>query len=136
MFVNYVRRLYKSSKNNRHYKALLANSWFDETMRLTSPSVPTVPAVPVVPPDPPVTRKSFHEKCERQQRRDSAKVRELHESAAIVQAAVQHFREIGANDAAFVLNTMKDDPHGIGADLRKLLKDSPEKLPQVLYLKP
>ena len=83
---------------------------------------------PKEPPKPPVTRKSFQEKGERQQRRDTALIRELHDSNAIVQAAVQHFRKIGANDAAFVLNTMKDDPQGIGADLRKLLKDSSEKL--------
>ena len=116
--------------SGRHYKDLIKNKWFDETVVLKSPAPPT-PKVPSEPPEPPVTRKSFEEKCERQQRRDSAKVREQHESGAIVQAAAQYFREIGANDAAHVLKTLKDDPFGIGAELRKLLKDSPEKLPQV-----
>ena len=109
---------------------LLKIKWFDETVVLSSPA-PKTPTPPKEPPKPPVTRKSFKEKGERQQRRDTALIRELHDSDAIVKAAVQYFREIGANDAAFVLNTMKDDPQGIGADLRKLLKDSPEKLPQV-----
>ena len=64
-----------------------------------------------VPPNPPKTRKkTFEELGKRQQDRRTAELRSEYESQAIIQAAVQHFREIGAKDAAFVLKNMSEDP--------------------------
>ena len=70
-------------------------------------------------------------KIERKQCYDSLKVLEQQKPRAIIQAVAQHFRKIGANDTTHVLKTLKDDQFEIGAELRKHLKDSPEKLPQV-----
>ena len=129
-YVKYVRHLWNKSKVSRHFNTLLQNKWFKKKLELKSPAPPSSPATPAVPPRPPVTRKLFDEKGPRQQRRDTAKIREENEPSAIVMAAVQYFREIGANDAAHVLKKMKEDPK-IGEDLRHFLEDSPEKLPQV-----
>ena len=49
----------------------------------------------------------------------------------IVMAAVQYFREIGENEAAYVLKKMKEDPK-IGKDLKQFLVDSPELLKSYL----
>ena len=86
-----------------------------------------------VPPNPPKTRKkTFEELGKRQQDRRTAELRSEYESQAIIQAAVQHFREIGAKDAAFVLKNMSEDPEKVGGELRKLLvDDSNGKLPQI-----
>ena len=129
-YVKYVRnKLWNQSKFGKKYETLIKNKWFLRKLEMKSPA-PRSPATPAVPPRPPVTRKSFDEKGPRQQRRDTAKIREENEPSAIVMAAVQYFREIGANDAAHVLKKMKEDPK-IGEDLRHFLEDSPEKLPQV-----
>ena len=70
-------------------------------------------------------------KIERKQCYDSLKVLEQQKPRAIIQAVAQHFRKIGVNDTTHVLKTLKHDQFEIGADLRKHLKDSSEKLSQV-----
>ena len=129
-YVKYVRnQLWNKTKVSRKFEALTKNKWFAKKLEIKSPS-PRAPPTPVSPPKPRVTRKSFDEKGPRQQRRDVARIREENEPSTIVMAAVQYFREIGENEAAFVLKKMKEDPK-IGKDLKQFLVDSPEKLPQV-----
>ena len=45
----------------------------------------------------------FQEKGKLQQDYETDKIRKLHEGPAIVQAAMQYFRQIGTQDAAYVL---------------------------------
>ena len=134
LFVNKVREEWKKSKIGKNYKTLIALSWFNEPLEVKSPApkpLPVPSTTPPEPPKPPTTRKSFDDLSQRQQDRITAKCREQYEPRAIVQAAVQYFRGLGCHDAAYVLKNMNEDPQQIGGDLRKLLANPNEKLPQV-----
>ena len=132
LFVNKVREL-KKKKSGTNYKTLIAYSWFNDPLQMKSPAPKAPPTPPTTPPEPPITRRSktFDELGKRQQDRITAKCREQYEPSAIVQAAVQYFRGLGCHDAAFVLKSMNEDPQQVGGELRKLLADPNEKLPQV-----
>ena len=134
LFVDYVRKLYRKSNINRHYKALNQLGWFDEELVLKNSPPPKTAALPLPPPPKKqrVTRKlAFEEMGKRQQDYTTAKIREQHEGPAIVQAAVQYFRQVGCHGAAYVLKEIQTDPQEVGEKVRKYFVETPENLPQV-----
>ena len=132
MFVDYVRMNYKKKKIDRHFKALIKLKWFDSVLEIKhSPPPKTAPAPPS-PKKKRVTRKlAFEEMGKRQRDYTTAKIRDENEGTAIVQAAVQHFRQIGAHGAAYVLKEIQSNPQEVGEKVRKYFVDTPEHLPQV-----
>ena len=138
-FVEYVRELWRTTKYGSNFKSLKKSSYFKLTIVLRKESVPDVPTPPQMPPKPPPAprskRKTYDELCPRQQDRVIANLREHNHSNAIIDAAVKHFRSIKANDAAYVMKRLKDDPEELGTKLRKFITQPPHEMTRVSNVK-
>ena len=134
-FVEYVRELWRTPKYGSNFKSLRKSSYFTLTIVLRTESVPKVPSPPEMPSKPPPVprskRKDYDELSQRQQDRITANIRDQNHSSALIDASVQYFRSIKANDAAYVMNRLKSDPQELGTKLRKFITQPPHQMSRV-----
>ena len=128
--MEYVRELWKDKKIGWNFKRLRTKSYFQLKINLREASSESVPSVPSPPPMP-STSKSYDEVGLRQKQRITARLRSQNDPNALVDAAVQHFRSIKDNDAAFVVKKLRDEPFELGKKLRDVIVNPQEEFSQV-----
>ena len=138
LFVDYVRKLWKSKKVSKHYNRLKQCKYFLEDIKLkdTLPPIdpeplppPDLPDLPILPasPGPSSSKKlkSYDSLSRRQKNRVIKKLRDENHIDAIIDSVIQYFKEKHQNDAAYVVNELRtevmNDSHEIAKDLRDFM---------------